>query len=67
LDTGGGVQHHQLDPALYNTLTCLRLMKGELDVWNALILLNKHREPIIQGTARARVRVRVRVRCAQCA
>ena len=63
LDTGGGVQHHQLDPALYNTLTCLRLMKGELDVWNALILLNKHREPIIQGTARARVRVRVRAVC----
>lgn len=47
-DTGGGVQHHQLDPALYNTLACLRLMKGELDVWHAIILLNKHREPIIQ-------------------
>ena len=54
IDAGGGVQHRQLDPALYNTLTGLRLMKGELDVWHTIILLNKHREPIIQGTARVR-------------
>jgi hypothetical protein len=63
-DTGGGVQHHQLDPALYNTLACLRLMKGELDVWHAIILLNKHREPIIQGTTRAHVRAACAVRAA---